>query len=111
MTTYTIQLNEEQVGHILRALRSYAHRNDQRNRAAVRSISRLRPEYSASKVRDSLLLAGGLKNADLPGTTGDLATAIRNRERSIAFRTGANELGGDYQAVTRIDGGVALWTL
>lgn len=112
MNIYSIELNEEQIILIFRALRTYAKRNEQRNRNALRQVARLRPELQASKVRDSLLLAGGLTLADLPGTTGDLVAAIRHRENSIAHRTRANELGGgDYQAVTSTNGGIALWTL
>ena len=43
----------------------------------------MRPELQASRVRDSLLLAGGLGAENLPGTTGDLRNAVRHRENTI----------------------------
>ena len=94
MNTYTIKVTEGQLDLVVRALGYYNTRQQQRNRNAARQLARLRPEYQASKVRDSLLLAGGLTLADLPGTTGDLGSAIRHRTLSIANRETIIREGG-----------------
>lgn len=112
MNIYTIKVTEGQLDLVIRALGYYTKRQQQRNRAAARQLARLRPEYQASKVRDSLLLAGGLTLADLPGTTGDLASAIRHRTLSIAYReTIIQEGGGANQRTGRAEGGLTPWTL
>lgn len=81
--THTLTLTTEQVDYIRRAIHLQQNRCEQRRRHAAKQLQSLRPEYQASKVRDSLLLAGGLRLEDLPGTSGDLRNAIRKREYLI----------------------------
>jgi len=85
--TYTVTLTADQVTWISKAIHTQINRCEQRKRHASKQLAALRPELQASRVRDALLLAGGLGVQDLPGATGDLRNAVRHRENMIEHLT------------------------
>ena len=80
--TYTVTLTADQVTWISKAIHTQINRCQQRKRCAAKRLKELRPELQASRVRDALLIAGGVQ--DLPGTTGELRNAVRHRKNMIA---------------------------
>ena len=98
--THTVTLTADQVTWISKAIHTQINRCEGRRRYAMKQLQQLRPELQASRVRDALLLAGGLGVQDLPGTSGDLRNAVRHRENMIDHLTlKIAEGGGNFGTI------------